>query len=51
MDYREELERYRPKNEQEAADKEAIEIYIRIFPDTILTRENIFAHMITAILR
>ena len=45
MDYREELERYQPKNEQQAADKEAIEIYIRTFPDTILTRENIFAHM------
>ena len=48
MNYLEELKAYRPKNEQEAADKEMILSYIKTFPDTILTRENGFAHMTAA---
>lgn len=45
MNYLEELQAYRPKNEQEAADKRMILAYIDTFPDTILTRENPFAHI------
>lgn len=45
MNYIEELEKYSPKNDQEAADKAMILRYIETFPDTILTRENGFAHM------
>lgn len=45
MNYIEELNGYRPKNEQEAADRRMILSYIETFPDTILTRENSFAHI------
>lgn len=45
MNYIEELKRYHPRSEQEAADQEMILLYIEAFPDTILTRENGFAHM------
>lgn len=45
MNYIEELKQYRPRSEQEAADREMILRYIEAFPDTILTRENGFAHM------
>ena len=45
MNYIEELKKYNPKNAQEAADQEMILRYIETFPDTILTRENGFAHM------
>lgn len=45
MNYIEELMGYHPKNRQEAADKQMILEYIGNFPDTILTRENRFAHM------
>ena len=45
MDFIEELRRYCPQNEQEEADRETIFAYIRPFPDTLLTRKNIFAHM------
>ena len=45
MNYRKELECYRPKNEQEETDKETILLYIKTFPDTILTRSNVFAHI------
>lgn len=45
MNYIEELKQYPPRNEQEAADREMILHYIETFPDTILTRENGFAHM------
>lgn len=48
MNYIEELIAYRPKNEQEAADKQMILDYIETFPDTILTRENRFAHITAA---
>lgn len=45
MNYIEELKQYHPRSEQEAADREMILRYIEAFPDTILTRENGFAHM------
>ena len=45
MNYIEELKQYHPRSEQEAADREMILRYIETFPDTILTRENGFAHM------
>lgn len=48
MHYIEELNAYRPKNAQEAADKEMICDYIKTFPHTILTRENKFAHITAA---
>lgn len=48
MNYIEEMTAYRPKNEQEAADKQMILDYIETFPDTILTRENRFAHITAA---
>lgn len=48
MNYFEELQAYQPKNDQEAADREMIFRYIRTFPDTILTRENGFAHITAA---
>lgn len=48
MDYIEELRAYRPENEQEAADRQMILSYIETFPDTILTRENPFAHITAA---
>jgi len=43
--YIEELQNYIPSCPQEAADKEMMCSYIRAFPDTILTRENGFAHV------
>lgn len=45
MNYIDELKQYHPRSEQEAADREMILRYIEAFPDTILTRENGFAHM------
>lgn len=48
MYYIDELNAYQPKNEQEAADKGMILSYIETFPDTILTRENRFAHITAA---
>lgn len=48
MNYIEELNAYCPKNEQEAADKQMILDYIKTFPNTILTRENNFAHITAA---
>ena len=45
MDYIEELQRYRPQSFQEETDRETILAYIRAFPDTVLTRANIFAHI------
>ncbi len=45
MYYIEELNAFSPANEQEKKDKEVILRYIETFPDTILSRENEFAHM------
>lgn len=45
MNYIEELQGYRPQSVQEEADRETILAYIRAFPDTVLTRENIFGHI------
>ena len=43
--YRDDILAYRPRCEQEAADKAMILDYIDRFPDTILLRENKWAHM------
>ena len=43
--YREQIAAYQPRSEQEAADKQLILEYIDHFPDTILTRENRYAHL------
>lgn len=48
MNYIQELKAYHPRNAQEEADREMILSYIETFPDTILTRENRFAHMTAA---
>lgn len=45
MDYIKDILTYIPVNEQEEQDKKVILDYIRKFPDTILTRENEFAHI------
>lgn len=45
MDFLTAIGTYNPKNDQEAQDKRVILDYIRQFPDTILTRENEFAHI------
>lgn len=44
-DYRQELQRFEPTCPQEAADKKTMLSYIQTFPDDILTRENVFAHV------
>lgn len=43
--FREEILAYVPRCEQEEADKQVMLDYIDRFPDTILTRENKWAHM------
>jgi len=43
--YRTQIQAYSPQDEQEAADQRMILEYIRLFPDTILTRENEIAHI------
>lgn len=43
--YRDEIAAYVPRNEQEAAEQRMILEYIRLFPDTVLTRENQIAHL------
>ena len=43
--YLEEIQAYVPLNDQEEADKAMMLEYIRLFPDTILTRENRIAHI------
>lgn len=43
--YVDEIQAYVPQSEQEEADKRMILEYIRLFPDTILTRENEIAHL------
>lgn len=45
IDYRREIEEYIPKSKQEESDKRVILKYIDNFGDTILTRENEFAHI------
>lgn len=45
MDYVTAIAQYLPQNDQEAQDQKVIMEYIRLFPDTILTRENEFAHI------
>ena len=43
--YLEEIRDFAPQNEQERADKAMILEYIRLFPDTVLRRENKIAHL------
>lgn len=43
--YLEDIQAFVPQNEQEEADKAMILEYIRLFPDTILSRENRIAHL------
>lgn len=45
MDYREEIAVYRPRGEEEAADKALILSMIERFPDTVLTRDCLAAHI------
>lgn len=45
MVFKEEISRYCPQTEQEAADKRIILKWIDQFPDTILLRENELAHL------
>lgn len=42
--YREEIEAYVPRNQQEAGDKEMMLEYLARFPDDLLTRRNQIAH-------
>lgn len=43
--YADEIRAYVPQNEQEEADKRIILEYIGTYPDTVLTRENEYAHI------
>ena len=43
--YADEIRAFVPHNEQEATDKRIILEYIENYPDTVLTRENEYAHM------
>ncbi len=45
MMYQEEIAAYVPRNQQEQGDKEMMLTYLRMFPDSILTRDNQIAHM------
>ncbi|MGM9987633.1 MAG: NUDIX hydrolase [Bacillaceae bacterium] len=45
MNFKQTILDYLPRNEQEQSDKRVILTYIEQFPETILTRENEFAHM------
>lgn len=45
MPFKEQIQQYKACNEQEASDQRVILDYIERFPDTILTRENEFAHL------
>ena len=43
--YRDDILAYQPQNEAEAGDKAMFLEYLRLFPHTILTRENRIAHL------
>lgn len=43
--YADDIRSYAPKNEQEATDQRIILEYIEGYPQTVLTRENEYAHM------
>jgi 8-oxo-dGTP pyrophosphatase MutT (NUDIX family) len=45
MDYKKAIIQYQPENGEERGEKEVILQYITQFPETILYRENEFAHM------
>ena len=43
--YADDIRAYRPQNEQEEADKRIILDYVARYPDTVLTRQNEYAHI------
>ena len=43
--YADDIRAYRPQNEQEEADKRIILDYVDRYPDTVLTRQNEYAHI------
>ena len=43
--YADDIRAYRPQNEQEEADKRIILEYVDRYPDTVLTRQNEYAHI------
>lgn len=43
--YVDDIRAYRPRSEQEAVDKRIILEYIEQYPDTVLTRQNEYAHI------
>ncbi|MBU3191865.1 NUDIX hydrolase [Clostridium bowmanii] len=45
MDYKKQIIKFNPNNEQEGQDKKIILDYIEEFPQNILSRENKFAHI------
>lgn len=45
MNYLDDILRYRPEGPIEEKEKQIILDYIRLFPDTVLTRENEMGHL------
>lgn len=45
MSYIDDIRAYQPRDEQEAADQRVILHYIQTDPDTVLTRQNEYAHI------
>ena len=45
MIFRDQISRFEPKTEQEQKDKQLILSYIDAYPQTVLTRDNEFAHL------
>lgn len=45
MSYIDDIRAYQPRDEQEAADRRVILHYIQTDPDTVLTRQNEYAHI------
>lgn len=45
MNYADAIRAYHPKDEQETADQRIILSYIETWPDTVLTRQNEYAHI------
>lgn len=43
--FRKQIAHFQPKTEQEQTDKRLMLSFIRAYPDTVLTRENEFAHL------
>jgi len=45
MNYIADIKSYAPKNEQEAQDKKVMLECIKVFPDSVLSRDNEIAHI------